>query len=120
MRITIITRTICIAVFTCCILFAAEAQQTAEKFVRETNYYLSLPEDYGKDTTTRWPLLMFLHGSGESGSDIQKVKAHGPPELADKGKQFPFIIISPQSDAPSGWDVEMLYKLLQQTKRITG
>jgi dienelactone hydrolase len=96
---------------------ALEAQQTAQKFVRETNYYLSLPQDYGKDTAMRWPLLMFLHGSGESGTDIQKVKVHGPPELADKGKQFPFIIVSPQADAPVGWDIEMLYQLLQQIKK---
>ena len=93
------------------------AQQTAQKFVRETNYYLSLPQDYANDTIKRWPLLLFLHGSGESGTDIQKVKAHGPPELADKGKQLPFIIVSPQSDVPSGWDIEMLYKLLQQIKK---
>ncbi|MCH1409971.1 MAG: hypothetical protein L7V87_13140, partial [Verrucomicrobiales bacterium] len=26
------------------------------------------------------PLLLFLHGGGESGDDIEKVKTHGPPK----------------------------------------
>ena len=100
-----------------CILFITlEAQQTAQKFVTETNYLLSLPDNYKNDTTTKWPLLLFLHGSGESGNDIQKVKAHGPPKLADQGKKFPFIIVSPQS-AGGGWDSENLYRLLQSVKQ---
>lgn len=103
--------------FICGIQAAAEAQQTIQKFIQETNYLLSLPEGYDKDTTERWPLIMFLHGSGESGSDVKKVKVHGPPKLVDNGKKFPFIIVSPQSDVPSGWDVEMLYKLLQYIKK---
>lgn len=94
-----------------------KAQQTVERFVQQTEYLLSLPGGYNSDTSARWPLLIFLHGSGESGDDINKVKAHGPPELTDKGKSFPFIIVSPQSDVPSGWDIEMLYRLLQNIKK---
>lgn len=95
-----------------------QAQQTAEKFVQETRYFLSLPEHYNDDTSIRWPLVLFLHGSGESGHDIQKVKAHGPPQLVDQGKKFPFILVSPQADVPNGWDIDMLYKLLQHVKKI--
>jgi len=93
------------------------AQQTAEKFVQETGYFLSLPEHYLDDTSIRWPLVLFLHGSGESGHDIQKVKANGPPRLVEEGKKFPFILVSPQSEVPSGWDVDLLYKLLQHIKK---
>lgn len=92
------------------------AQQTPAKFVRETNYQLYLPEGYNKDTLTRWPLMLFLHGSGESGDDITKVKVHGPPKLADNGKKLPFIIVSPQSPLPNGWDIETLYQLVQHIK----
>lgn len=99
------------------LLPASKAQQTTQKFVQETAYLLSLPQGYNIDTTIRWPLLMFLHGSGESGYDIEKVKAHGPPELVGKGKQFPMIIVSPQSDVSWGWNVDMLYKLLQDVKK---
>lgn len=97
--------------------FFGRAQQSVKTFVRETRYLLSLPEAYEKDTIQQWPLVLFLHGSGESGEDIQKVKLHGPPELADKGKKFPFILLSPQSDVPSGWDDKLLYQLLQHIKK---
>lgn len=83
----------------------------------ETAYLLYLPEHYADDTIKRWPLLLFLHGSGESGHDIEKVKAHGPPQLIEKGKRFPFMVVSPQSELPSGWDVQNLYKLLQLIKK---
>src|SRR5437016_4539745 len=93
------------------------AQQTAQKFVEETDYLLSLPDHYLDDTTGRWPLLLFLHGSGESGHDIEKVKAHGPPQQAAHGRIFPFILVSPQSEVPSGWDIEKLYRLLHYIKK---
>lgn len=94
------------------------AQQTAEKFIRETGYLLSLPEGYTADTAARWPLMLFLHGSGESGNDLEKVKLHGPPELIANGKKFPFIVVSPQSPVSYGWDIEMLYGLLQDVKKL--
>jgi len=92
------------------------AQQTEAKFIRETNYQLYLPEGYQNDSIIRWPLMLFLHGSGESGEDISKVKMHGPPKLVDMGKKFPFIIVSPQSPVGNGWDIETLYQLLQHIK----
>ncbi|MBL7741091.1 MAG: alpha/beta fold hydrolase [Chitinophagaceae bacterium] len=97
------------------------AQQSAQKFVRETHYLLYLPEGYSMDTAKKWPLLIFLHGSGESGDDLEKVKAHGPPKLAEQGKKFSFIIVSPQAKPREGWEAENLYRLLQhikQTQRV--
>jgi predicted peptidase len=101
MKIYIITRLL-IAIFISIIFTDLYAQQSVQKFVTETNYLLGLPEHYNDDTTKKWPLLLFLHGSGESGHDIQKVKAHGPPMLTEQGKRFQFIIVSPQSDFPGG------------------
>lgn len=96
---------------------ALKAQQTTQKFVQETSYLLSLPKGYDKDSTARWPLMIFLHGSGEAGVDIEKVKAHGPPKLIGKGKEFPMIVVSPQSDVSSLWNDEMLYRMLQDIKK---
>ena len=50
-------------------------------------YLLYLPEDYEKHAL--WPLLLFLHGSGERGDDLQLVKKHGPPKLIEAGAQIP-------------------------------
>jgi predicted peptidase len=74
------------------------------------DYLLYLPPGYGKGDKT-WPLLMFLHGSGESGSDLKKVKVHGPPKLIAAKKDFPFIVVSPQSPR-LGWNVDALRGLL--------
>lgn len=93
------------------------AQQTAEKFVQELHYYLYLPQDYNKDSSTRFPLMVFLHGSGESGDDLAKVKTHGPPKLIEQGRKFPFIVVSPQAPPNRGWEVEMLNSMLEDLKK---
>ncbi|MCU7547534.1 prolyl oligopeptidase family serine peptidase [Chitinophagaceae bacterium LB-8] len=100
---------------------STQAQQMAQKFIQETDYLLSLPDGYDQDTTKRWPLIIFLHGSGESGTDLQKVKVHGLPKLIEQGKKFPFIVVSPQAQLPFGWEPENLYKLLlyiKETNRV--
>ena len=51
-------------------------------------YLLFLPEDYNK-ITRQWPLILFLHGAGERGDDLEKVKTHGPPKIAPLTKDFP-------------------------------
>jgi predicted peptidase len=41
---------------------------------KEIAYVLNIP----KNTTEKKPLIIFLHCSGEKGTDIEKVKTHGP------------------------------------------
>src|SRR6476469_6179388 len=53
------------------------------------NYLLYLPPDYFAEKK-EFPLLVFLHGSGERGNDLNLVKKHGPPKLIEEGKQFTF------------------------------
>lgn len=74
-------------------------------------HLLYLPPGYGEDGGgKRWPLVLFLHGSGESGHDLERVKKHGPPKLVGEGRQFPFILVSPQTD--HGWKADELGSLL--------
>lgn len=94
----------------------SQHSQTFEKEITKTlscNYLLFLPEDYGKKRQ-RWPLIMFLHGAGERGDDLQKVKKHGPPKIIEKQKDFPFIVVSPQCPEDDWWTdkVEVLINLL--------
>ena|GEM_PF-471970 len=75
-------------------------------------YHLFLPEQYQSDGKP-WPLLIFLHGAGETGTDLELVKKHGPPKIVETRKDFPFVVVSPQ--APSfGWKVEALNSLLDE------
>jgi predicted peptidase len=80
------------------------AQQAArlDKQVSVTlDYLLYVPADYERQDS--WPLLIFLHGAGERGNDLELVKKHGPPKLIAQGKQFPFIVVSPQCPTNQWW-----------------
>jgi predicted peptidase len=69
-------------------------------------YLVYLPADYDKQE--KWPLILFLHGAGERGDKLDAIKRHGPPKLIEHGKQFPFIIVSPQCPNGHWWNNELL------------
>ncbi|MEZ5386291.1 MAG: prolyl oligopeptidase family serine peptidase [Prosthecobacter sp.] len=68
------------------------------------NYLLSKPEGYEADAKKKWPLVIFLHGSGERGNDLEKIKRHGPPKLIAAGQKFPAIIVSLQCEPEEIWN----------------
>ncbi len=94
-----------------CATFQLAAQQTTGHVSVSMRYWLYLPRAYDTDPSKLWPLVIFLHGSGERGADLTKVKVHGPPKLAD-GREFPFILLSPQCPEGERWNVYLLNKLL--------
>ncbi|MFB3895809.1 MAG: prolyl oligopeptidase family serine peptidase [bacterium] len=70
-------------------------------------YLLYLPEPY-QTTKKSWPLMLYLHGAGERGEDLDRVKLHGPPKLiAEYNRQFPFIIVSPQCPEGEYWSSDI-------------
>lgn len=79
-----------------------KAEQLATAVKVQMNYLLYLPDNY--DQKDSWPLLLFLHGSGERGDDLGLVKKHGPPKLIDEGHSFPFIVASPQCPKDRRWE----------------
>ena len=79
----------------------------------DLNYLLFLPRDYAKDEQKRWPLILFLHGAGERGSDVWKVATHGPPKNAAAHPEFPFIVVSPQCPEGQTWSNDLLDALLK-------
>lgn len=76
-------------------------------------YLLYLPEGYGEGGK-KWPLMMFLHGAGERGDNLELVKKHGPAKMIEQGKEFEFIVVSPQCPAGDWWPekIEELTALL--------
>lgn len=81
------------------------------------NYLEYLPKDYKVDRNKRWPLMLFLHGSGERGADVQLVAKHGPFKLVREGREFPFIIIAPQCPLGQHWQVEPLMQLVDEAEK---
>ncbi|MFG6415697.1 dienelactone hydrolase family protein [Roseateles sp. DC23W] len=78
-------------------------------------FWIWLPRDYAQ-RSERWPLVVFLHGSGERGTDLAKVKVHGPPKLIAAGAAWPAIVVSPQCEDGRRWDPERLHRLLGELK----
>ena len=78
----------------------------------EMQFLFYLPKDYQAKGGQRWPLMLFLHGAGERGTDVQRVAIHGPLSNVKQGKDFPFIIVAPQCPEGQIWDNESLLKLL--------
>jgi predicted peptidase len=76
-------------------------------------YLLYLPKGYAGGRK-RWPLLLFLHGAGERGRDIEQVKRHGPPRLIAEGHELPFIVVSPQCPGNQWWSPDVLGALLDE------
>lgn len=75
----------------------------------QLNYLLYLPENYDPEKEGGFPCILFLHGAGERGDNLDVLTAWGPPRIAEE-KGLPFIVISPQCPKDEWW-TSMLYPL---------
>lgn len=66
-------------------------------------YRLLLPENY--DANKKYPLIFFLHGSGERGNDNERQLIHGAKMFLDKKQRerFPAIVVLPQCSKDDYW-----------------
>src|SRR5689334_19665317 len=79
-----------------------------------------LPTDYATNTTETYPLIIFLHGKGETGDGVwglNNLLVHGlPARIASgwnpeavnpvDGKNYKFIVVSPQGPTAAYWSPE--------------
>ncbi len=75
-------------------------------------HLLYFPKHFDREPA--WPLMLFLHGAGERGNDLELVKRNGPPKLIEEGCDFPFIIVSPQCPEERHWEPKPLASLLDE------
>jgi predicted peptidase len=61
----------------------------------ESKYVVYVPKDYRKDKA--YPVILFLHGSGESGTDGIKQTQVGLGKAIKSIESFPFLVVFPQS-----------------------
>ena len=78
------------------------------------DYLLFLPQGYSATGTKRWPLVLFLHGAGERGSNVLRTAIHGPTKYIEKHPDFPFIFVSPQCPEGAKWSDRVVLGLLDQ------
>lgn len=92
--------------------------QQVRKFTKDVtrtvalDYLLFLPKDHAAQPEKRWPLILFLHGAGERGSDVWHVAVHGPPKIVRDRPDFPFIVVSPQCPTGQRWSDDAVLALL--------
>ncbi|WP_159799345.1 prolyl oligopeptidase family serine peptidase [Flavobacterium sp. MK4S-17] len=79
---------------------------------KELGYLLHIPEN----ANGRKPLIIFLHGSGEKGNDLEKVKIHGPFKYL-KSHKLDAYVLAPQCPEDEYWDSETLYRLINKIIR---
>jgi predicted peptidase len=78
-------------------------------------YFLYYPPDYPKQPDAKFPLLLFLHGGGESGASLEMVRKNGLPKLVSEGAEFPFLILAPQNPhKKEWWNVRAVMALLEK------
>ncbi len=73
-------------------------------------FQIYLPEEFRRDEHKPWPILLFLHGRGERGSEgMFQTQIGLPLQVRDHPERWPFIIVMPQCLFTNFWtDPEML------------
>lgn len=97
-----------------------QVEQMLKTTVGEVPYLLYLPKTYSQDDQKQWPLVLFLHGRGESNGPLDLVAKWGPPKFAKRGDELPFILVSPQCPRDGYWNDETRQKgLVELLDHIT-
>lgn len=72
--------------------------------------------DYPENAKGKVPLMVFLHGSGERGDDLELVKAHSPFTYKNLFPE-PVAILAPQCPKDAWWDTEAVYYLIKEIQQ---
>ena len=93
--------------------------KAASKNEIDLKYIIYTPSNYNENTE-HVPLILFLHGAGERGDNLDLVKTHGIPKLINEGRTFPFICIAPQSPLDGYWNrPEYTMSLISLIKKVS-
>lgn len=97
----------------CCSL--GYSQETSGSFSTQitTTYSYGYLLHKPQNTKSKKPLIIFLHGSGERGTDLEKLKIHGPLKYI-MTNELDAYILAPQCPENGNWEAESLYQLIQK------
>ena len=98
--------------------FNANAQEIKAEFKKEIKIEktISYLFDYPENAKGNLPLIVFLHGSGERGTDLEKVKANGVLQHKNLLKE-PVAILAPQCPENTWWDTQSVYYLIKEIQQ---
>jgi predicted peptidase len=90
----------------------AKPSESRERFEapsgKSLDYLLFEPEPALMAPDEARPLVVFLHGAGERGADLDLVRKHGPPSQFMEGDGLPFVLVAPQCPEGTWWDVDLV------------
>jgi predicted esterase len=76
-------------------IYPVEYQDEVFTLFYGPGYLLYLPEGYEDDAEQTWPLIIFLHGSGDRGDNLFLLAKASPFMMIREHGPLPFIIIAP-------------------------
>ncbi len=79
--------------------------QTVSVEGKDRAFLLMRPEGFAKSSTQKFPLLLFLHGAGERGTDNVAQLKHFPEKMAQPQwrAKYPCFLIAPQCEPNKQW-----------------
>ena len=99
------------------ILGFAQSETTGTiKTIVVTKYELGYVLHKPANTKEKKPLIVFISGDGEKGTDIEKVKIHGPLKYL-KTHQLDAYVLVPQCKEEEKWDIESIYELILKVQK---
>jgi pimeloyl-ACP methyl ester carboxylesterase len=69
-------------------------------------YFAYTPTNYDVVPDRKWPLLIYLHGGSDRGTNLNQLFAAGVPDQIYRGRQFPFIVAAPQCPRLLRWTTD--------------
>lgn len=73
-----------------------------------------LPRNYGREKDRKYPLILFLHGQGAKGSDLNPLYSSGIIQTMLRVDDNNFIVVCPLCPADGGWLSHTLNRFLKQ------
>lgn len=78
--------------------------------IENLNYIIKYPADFCEEK--KYPVILFLHGAGNRGNDLDLLLSNAFFEGLPKEDDFPFVVFAPQCSAETWFD------LWQQLKKL--
>ena len=85
------------------VLAAFQPGQFTSSTGHQLPYRVLWPVGYKQDTTHRYPMVLFLHGAGERGTDNQLQLTHGAALFLANQTAYPAIVVVPQCATEDYW-----------------
>jgi len=85
------------------------------------HFQVYLPEDFARGDRRQWPIILFLHGRGERGSEgMWQTQIGLPQAVRDHPERWPFIIVMPQCPQGRYWtDPQMMTMAMSALQQET-